>query len=118
MADLSIFATDTETQRLPAGHRFFEAGEDGEEMYVVLSGEVEISLRGKVLEIVRDGGIFGEMALIDRQKRSADVVAKTDVKVAVIDRKRFLFLLTRNPYFAIEVMTVMTERLRAFDDRV
>lgn len=118
MPDLSIFAADTETQRLPAGHRFFTAGEDGELMYVVLSGEVEVSLRGKVLETVSAGGIFGEMALVDRQKRSADVVAKTDVKVAVIDRKRFLFLLTRNPYFAIEVMTVMTERLRAFDDRI
>ena len=114
MADLSIFATDTQTQRLPAGHRFFAAGESGEEMY----GDVEISLRGKVLETVHAGGIFGEMALIDRQTRSADVVAKTDVKVAVIDRKRFLFLLTRNPYFAIEVMTVMTERLRAFDDKL
>ncbi|HUN29529.1 MAG TPA: cyclic nucleotide-binding domain-containing protein [Alphaproteobacteria bacterium] len=118
MADLSIFATDTGTQRLPAGHRFFTAGESGEEMYVVLGGEVEISLRGKILETVGPGGVFGEMALIDRQKRSADVVAKTDVRVAVIDRKRFLFLLTRNPYFAIEVMTVMTERLRAFDDKL
>lgn len=118
MPDLSIFATDTETERFPAGHRFFEAGEDGDLMYVVLSGEVEINLRGKVLETVHAGGIFGEMALIDRQKRSADVIAKTDVKVAVIDRKRFLFLLTRNPYFAIEVMTVMTERLRAFDDKL
>lgn len=118
MPDLSIFATDTETQRLPAGHRFFAAGESGEEMYVVLSGEVEISLRGKILETVHAGGIFGEMALIDRQQRSADVLAKTDVKVAAIDRKRFLFLLTRNPYFAIEVMTVMTERLRAFDDKL
>ncbi|HTV93194.1 MAG TPA: cyclic nucleotide-binding domain-containing protein [Verrucomicrobiae bacterium] len=118
MADLSIFATDTETQRFPAGHRFFAAGEDGELMYVVLSGEVEINLRDKVLETVHAGGIFGEMALIDRQKRSADVLAKTDVKVAVIDRKRFLFLLTRNPYFAIEVMTVMTERLRRFDDNI
>ena len=118
MPDLSIFANDSETTRLPAGHRFFAAGESGEEMYVVLSGDVEISLRGKVLETVHAGGIFGEMALIDRQTRSADVVAKTDVKVAVIDRKRFLFLLTRNPYFAIEVMTVMTERLRAFDDKL
>jgi CRP/FNR family cyclic AMP-dependent transcriptional regulator len=118
MPDLSIFANDSETTRLPAGHRFFAAGESGEEMYVVLSGEVEISLRGKILETVQAGGIFGEMALIDRLKRSADVVAKTDVKVAVIDRKRFLFLLTRNPYFAIEVMTFMTERLRAFDDKI
>ncbi|MGA7571329.1 MAG: cyclic nucleotide-binding domain-containing protein [Candidatus Aquilonibacter sp.] len=118
MPDLSIFANDSDTQRLPAGHRFFAAGESGEEMYVVLSGDVEISLRGKVLETVHAGGIFGEMALIDRQQRSADVIAKTDVKVAVIDRKRFLFLLTRNPYFAIEVMTVMTERLRRFDDKL
>jgi CRP/FNR family transcriptional regulator, cyclic AMP receptor protein len=116
MPDLSIFATDTETQNFAAGHRFFTAGESGQLMYVVLSGDVEISLRGRILETVHAGGIFGEMALIDHHERSADVTAMTDVTVAAIDSKRFMYLVTRNPFFAIEVMQVMAERLRAFDD--
>jgi CRP/FNR family cyclic AMP-dependent transcriptional regulator len=116
VADLSIFASDPHTQELPAGHRFFATGDSGDHMYVVVTGEVEVLLRGKVLETVTSGGIFGEMALIDHRERSADVVAKTDVKVAEIDQKRFLYLVRNHPFFAIEVMKAMTERLRRFDD--
>jgi CRP/FNR family transcriptional regulator, cyclic AMP receptor protein len=85
-------------------------------MYVVLDGELEITLRGKVLETVTAGGVFGEMALIDHLRRSADVTAKSPAKVAAIDQKRFLYLLRNHPFFAIEIMKVMTERLRHFDD--
>ena len=116
MPDLSIFAAESDTESFPAGHRFFSVGDKGELMYVVVEGDVEITLRGKVLETVHAGGVFGEMALIDQHDRSADVTAKTDVKVAPIDRKRFLYFVGRNPFFALEVMKVMTERLRAFDD--
>ena len=116
MPDLSIFANDADGEVYPAGHRFCAIGEPGDAMYVVLAGEVDIVLRGKVLESVRAGGIFGEMALIDHLERSADAVAKTDVRVAAIDQKRFLYLVRNHPFFALEVMKVMTDRLRRFDD--
>jgi CRP/FNR family cyclic AMP-dependent transcriptional regulator len=114
--DLSLFASGLDTAEFPSGHRLFATGDVGEVMYVLLRGEVEISLRGKVLESVHAGGIFGEMALIDHRERSADVVAKSDITVAAIDQKRFLYLIRNHPFFAIEVMKVMTDRLRAFDD--
>jgi CRP-like cAMP-binding protein len=116
VADLSIFASAADAEVFPSGHRFFTTGDPGETMYVVLEGEVDIVLRGKVLESVHQGGIFGEMALIDHLERSADVVAKTDVRVAAIDQKRFLYLVRNHPFFALEVMKVMTDRLRRFDD--
>lgn len=116
MADLTIFATDPDTQTFEAGHRFFTAGDHGEVMYVVIDGAVEIVLRGKVLETVHAGGVFGEMALIDHRERSADVIAKTSVKVAAIDEKRFIYLVRNHPFFALEVMRIMAERLRHFDD--
>jgi CRP-like cAMP-binding protein len=116
MPDLSIFASQADAEVFPAGHRFFTTGDPGEIMYVVLEGEVNIVLRGKVLESVHTGGIFGEMALIDHRERSADVIANTDVRVAAIDQKRFIYLVRNHPYFALEVMKVMTDRLRRFDD--
>ena len=116
MPDLSIFASDSDGAIFPAGHRFCSTGEPGDSMYVVLAGEVDVILRGKVLENIRAGGIFGEMALIDHLERSADAVAKTDVRVAAIDQKRFLYLVRNHPFFALEVMKVMTDRLRRFDD--
>ena len=53
--------------------------------------------------------------LIDHHERSADVVAKTDVEAALIDQKRFLYLVSHHPFFAVEVMKVMAFRLRRFD---
>jgi CRP-like cAMP-binding protein len=111
-----MFVSDSDVQALPAGHSFFAVGEAGDVMYVVLEGNVNISLRGRTLENVGPGGVFGEMALIDHRERSADVAAQTDVRVASIDQKRFLYLIRNHPFFAIEVMKIMTERLRRFDD--
>jgi CRP/FNR family transcriptional regulator, cyclic AMP receptor protein len=116
VADLSLFASDLDAQNYPAGHRFFTAGDEGEVMFVVTDGEVEIILRDKVLETVHSGGIFGELALIDHRERSADVIAKTDVKASAIDQKRFMYLVRNHPFFALEVMKIMSDRLRKFDD--
>jgi CRP/FNR family cyclic AMP-dependent transcriptional regulator len=111
-----MFAGNGNAEHHPAGHRFFSVGDQGDAMYVVLEGEADIVLRGKVLETVTAGGIFGELALIDHRERSADVVAKTGVTVAPITQKRFIYLLGNHPYFALEVMKIMAERLRRFDE--
>ncbi len=115
MVDLQTVSGDV-TQFFPAGHRFFSTGDHGEVMFVVTSGEVEIVLRGKVLEIVGPGSIFGEMAIIDDRERSAEAIAKTDVKVVIIDQARFIFLTRNDPYFALRVMKIITARLRRLDD--
>jgi CRP/FNR family transcriptional regulator, cyclic AMP receptor protein len=111
-----MFANDLDAQQYAAGHRFFSNGDHGESMYVVVEGDVDVVLRGKVLETVHTGGIFGELALIDHRERSADVIAKTDVKVSMIDQKRFMYLIRNHPFFALEVMKIMADRLRRFDD--
>ena len=61
-----------------SGEVIFRAGDPGDNMYVVRSGEVEIELNGKVIETVASGGIFGEMALIDGSARVATCRAKTN----------------------------------------
>jgi CRP-like cAMP-binding protein len=112
VTDPQIAVMDDVTQYYHAGHRFFETGDHGEVMYVVTSGEVEITLRGKLLETVRAGSVFGEMALIDDRERSAEAVAKTDVRVVIIDHNRFLFLTRNDPMFALRIMKIITNRLR------
>ena len=81
-------------------------------MYGVLEGQVEIVLNGKVVETVEEGGIFGELAVIDTHIRSATAVAKTACRLAAIDQKRFTYLIQQTPYFAIQVMQVMADRLK------
>ena len=87
-------------------------------MYVVVEGEVDIRVGKVTAETVVQGGIFGEMALIDQQVRSADAVARTQCKLVEVDQRRFQFLVSETPYFAIQVMTIMAERLRHANVRI
>jgi CRP-like cAMP-binding protein len=56
--------------------------------------------------------IFGEMALIDSSRRSADAVAVTDGTIIPVTEKQFLWMVTQTPFFALRVMRVLAQRLR------
>lgn len=81
-------------------------------MYVLVEGEVDVHVGANVVDSLRPGAIFGEMALIDDAPRSASVLAKTDCKLVEVDRKRFEYLVSETPFFALAVMRVMADRLR------
>ncbi len=95
-----------------AGMAIFRDGERSSHMFVVVEGEVEIRHDNRVLEVVGPGGILGEMSLVDDRPRSADAFARTDCRLAAIDRERFIVLVEKSPRFALEVMSLMAERLR------
>lgn len=104
-------------EQFTSGQNIFQEGESGDKMYVVKEGEVELSVRGKVITAVGKGGIIGEMVLIDKKPRSATARAKTDCQLVPIDEERFLALVHQNPGFALEVMKVLVDRLRLMDER-
>lgn len=104
-----------QTELFGSGKTIFEEGEPGEKMYIVRQGIVQLSVSGKPIVTVGTGGIFGEMALIDRKPRSATAKAKTDCELIPINHSRFFSLVQQNPAFAIEVMKVLAERLRMMD---
>jgi CRP-like cAMP-binding protein len=92
--------------------RIFSNDDPGDCLYVVKSGQVNIVRYGTVLENVRAGGIFGEMALIDGAPRSANAIAAEPTELAPIDRTAFHYLVSRDPEFALRVMRLLAERLR------
>ncbi len=118
MASIDMLRNDPAAKAVMAGDTIFSEGEQGDTAYVVTEGEIELSIHGSSIETLGSGGIFGEMALIDSQARSATAKAKTDAKVVPIDQRRFLYLIQNTPFFAIEVMHVMAERIRKMDARV
>src|SRR5688572_31420737 len=75
MRAMEIFSREPDVRIFSAGQPIFAEGEPGDVMYAVLQGEVEIRRAGRVLGTVRDGGIFGEMAILDEKPRSAAAVA-------------------------------------------
>ena len=100
-------------QSYSAGQVIFQQGQTGTVMYIVIEGEVEITYQGTVLETIGPGALMGELALLDPHHiRSATATAKTACKLIPIDQTRFTFLVQETPYFALDVMKVMADRLR------
>lgn len=99
-------------QRFETYARIFVQDDPGECMYVVRSGKVGILAGGAVLENIGPNGTFGEMALIDGALRSATAVAREPTEVAVIDEKAFLYLVQKDPAFALDLLRRLTARLR------
>lgn len=91
----------------------FIKGDPGEHAYVVATGRVEIRESGRVLEVMETGELFGEMALIDSEPRSASAVAVERTELVIIDRQVFDRLLREEQDFAVSVMRLMSRRLRA-----
>jgi len=115
LTTINLFNNAKDFIIIPADEVIFEKGGIADYMYVVIEGEVEILIDGKFLDITSDGGIIGEMALIDSSPRSATAIAKTECKLVPVDQKRFEFLVQQTPNFSINVMKIMVERIRKLD---
>jgi CRP-like cAMP-binding protein len=114
---LGLFGRETDVVTLAPGDVLFEKNEPGRFMYVVRSGEMQIIDGNYVYETVSAGGILGEMALVDAGPRSATVRAVKQSVVIPLDERRFLFMVSQTPFFALRVMRVMSARLRAMNER-
>jgi CRP/FNR family transcriptional regulator, cyclic AMP receptor protein len=109
---LGLFSRESNPVTLKSGQVLFKKGDAAHSMYVVLSGEVRIGDDNVTFEQVSAGSIVGEMALIDRAPRSATVTAVTDATLAEVDEKRFLFMVRETPSFSLNVLRLLTHRLR------
>jgi len=103
--------------------RSYQAGEDvvvegelGDELFVVLTGAVAVKKEGKVLAVLKKAKHFGEMALMDKEPRSASVTAAEPSKLMVINRKDFMSLVQREPSIGVKLLwsfvQVLSQRLR------
>jgi CRP/FNR family transcriptional regulator, cyclic AMP receptor protein len=113
----NLFRHETDTVNFVAGATILERGAVSDVMYVVMEGEADIMLGGEVIHVASPGALLGELALIDRTPGTADVVAKTACRLVPIDERRFRFLVQQTPNFALDVMKVIAERLRAMNQR-
>jgi len=98
-----------------AGTVIFSEREPAEIMYVILSGEVELTLRGTSLGVEGEGGIIGEMAVIDAGTRSTTATARSAVRLARLTREEFRKLVKKYPSFSLHAMSALANRLRAVD---
>src|SRR5213075_990327 len=99
-----------------AGDQIFAQGDLGTEMFIILEGEVDIikHIAGEShhLSHLEKGDFFGEMAVLENVARSADAIAKTDVRVLVINGSQFDEMLRKNPEVAVRIIRKYSQRLR------
>lgn len=113
---VNIFKHEADVVTYTTGQTIFTKGDPGDLMYAVKRGEVDIYINDVLVETVGEGGIFGEMALVEHQPRSGRSVARTDCELIRVDENRFMNLVKFNPFFALEVLKVTTARLRRMDN--
>lgn len=118
MLFFDMFRHDPEFIEIKPGDHLFCEGDHGDEMYILIEGEAEITISGMHFENCQPGTFMGELAVIDGSPRYATVTALNDCKFVVVDTKRFHFLVDEAPKFAIDVMRVMAQRLRSCDQRI
>ena len=103
------------------GTPLFRAGDQGDAMYLIERGKVRISVQatdGQELTLTElgRGDFFGEMALLDGQRRSANAVVAEDARLALLSREHFLSFMRSSPDVALEMLTALANRLRRTDD--
>ena len=118
MASVNMFKYEKNTLEIEAGHELFREGDGADLMYVVQHGELDILINGTVVETVGEGGVVGEMALVDQSPRSATVVAKMDCMLVPFDESDFKTHVHTTPFFALQVMRVMVSRLRQMNELI
>jgi CRP/FNR family cyclic AMP-dependent transcriptional regulator len=112
MKVVGLFKNAQKVVDVPAGGLIFTEGDQGDEMFGIIEGGVELSANGHVIVHLGPDDVFGEMAIVDKVPRMATAVATEQTSLAVIDRQRFIFLVQETPMFALSVMSSMASRLR------
>ena len=118
MPATSLFLNAHDHQSVSHGEVIYRAGDEGNLMYGIVSGAVELRKGTFVVASLGPDDVFGERALIDHLPRNVTAVAVADTVLAVIDRKGFLFLVHESPTFALGIMGALARRLRDYDDQV
>ncbi len=102
-------------ESVPQGRPFFAEGEVSGKMYLLLEGEVSLIRGRKIIDIVKAGEIFGEMAVITHQPRSATAMARSACRAVSLDAKQFQRAIQATPEFALMLMSILIKRLRLTD---
>jgi len=122
LGDLARLSTPQWAQ---AGEVVICEADEGDSMYVITRGRVRVDKQTPYADTytvtfleAEQGGFFGELALLDRDLRSASVVAETPCEFLVIRREDFLAFLEREPKVAIKIMMLLCQRIRWQSERM
>jgi CRP/FNR family transcriptional regulator, cyclic AMP receptor protein len=122
LAQIEQLISIARPRRIASGVTLFAKGDRGTELFTVVSGTVKITMRSSdgreaLIALLRRGEIFGEIALLDGQPRTAGAVAMTDCDLLVITRCDFLRIIHSEPKIIAKLIAFLCARLRTLDTR-
>jgi CRP/FNR family transcriptional regulator, cyclic AMP receptor protein len=118
--ELDELAAVIDSLSLPAGHIIFHAGDFGDSLYIVGSGEVELYVKDTagqkiVLTVAEENDLFGELSMLGERPRSATAMTLTDTELLLLDRGDLLLLFQKQPDAALNMLAAMSTMLRKVD---
>jgi len=123
MDNLLSIARAGQVKKFAADSIIFNEGDPGREMYIILSGKVDIfvnTIEGYPLSVAQmaSGNFFGEMSLLEELPRSASARVLEDCCLLVIDKDNFGKVIQENPVLAIRIMKTLSSRIRSLDEKI
>ena len=97
----------------PAETTLFEKGDFGDAMYIIIEGSVRVHSGGRTLTVLEKGGVFGEMAALDPEPRSAAITALENLRLLRLERVPFMQLITSRPEITTGIIHILCQTLRA-----
>lgn len=121
--DIKALAGMGEKRRWHKGQHIISEGDEGDALYLMLSGKIKVVLYGEegreiVLSIMKEGDIFGEMALFDGEPRSANVEAVEDTECFIVQGSTLLEYIKVHPAVALNFLSHLSRRLREADRKI
>ena len=132
LADVPIFRFLDDAERLTlaalfeervfgVGETIFHSGEPGDDLFLVRDGRVHVFITNDtgdtiILAKAERGDVFGEISLLDGGPRTASAAAVDETVVLTLDRDKLFELVQRHPHVALDLLTVMGQRLRGTDE--
>jgi CRP/FNR family cyclic AMP-dependent transcriptional regulator len=121
--EMQNLVASSQKRRYPRGSIVLHKDDVGDETYLIMIGKVKVIVThpdGKeiILNILKSGDLFGEMAVFDHMPRSATVAAEEDSELLIISRENITNLIKRNPQIAFKLLSDMSRRLREADEQI
>ncbi len=116
--DIKSLARIGSVVKFDEGSVLFSQGDEGSDMFLILSGSVEVSDKNGVVATLEVGDMFGEMSLVDSLPRSATVTAVSQIDVLRLSRENFNDVVAHEPEIAFRVMQTLSKRIRLVNQTV
>ncbi|MEM9473592.1 MAG: cyclic nucleotide-binding domain-containing protein [Pseudomonadota bacterium] len=100
------------SKKYKQGDVIFTRGDDGDCMFIVQSGSVELRVDDKLVDSCEQNDAIGYMSLIDGSVRSSTATASSDTEVSILNERHFRYMVDEVPNFAMYLMETMAQRIR------